>query len=725
VSRPLRLLAIAVLVAAPAALLPAAPVPAQPGIGPGTPVFPGLDHHRQTFTLPDGRPAVANILRFDPTDPMLELRPALGQDAIPGLETVVSMGQRHVHRGGVAGINAGFWQSNPPGDPNGFLALEGRLVSEAETQGTGPRGTYALMPDGRVVMDRLGTRVSLFRGEPSNGGWPVTAINRLYRSSGPFPDGPDPIYVYDRTFGPTITPSGTTPEPTVSIIVSGLQLAATGWSEGHVQAVLTTRQTVPIPADGAVVVAHGQSAIQLANTPVAELVSVHVELFPAIMFPSEWDGLVSGLAAGPLLVKDGVPTDPSWWHDEGFADLHWAVRHPRSAIATTYDGKALLVTVDGRQPGYSHGMTLHELAHYLRLIGVRDAVSLDGGGSTQMAVDGVLRNRPCCDTTLRPVATGLFIYHRYRFEATSRLAGAGREATAAAISAVSHPRGSGEVILAAAGNFPDALAGGPLASAQGAPLLLTATERLSEPTRVELARLSPLLVTILGGTGVVSPTVESELRARGYTVRRIAGRDRTETAAAIAGTIGQAHQRAFVAYQGDFPDALSAASPAGILGMPILLTAGGHLPDATRVALITGGVREVVIVGGEARISRRVVDELQAMGIAVSRLAGPNRYGTSRAINEWAEAQIPDLDARELVVAVGTRFPDALAGGPFAASRRQLLMIVPPRDVYAEAEAAAYLRRRASGPLEQVTLLGGHGVLGSYPQWQLDRLVLD
>jgi putative cell wall-binding protein len=728
------ILAAAVALAGLLALPPGGPGPA----GAQTPAalfaFPGLEHQRITFRLPDGNPAVGHVLRFDPADPMLELRPVLGRDSVPGLETVVAMNQRSLGQGGVAGINAGFWLNNPPGDPNGYLAIDGRLVSDSETQGAGPRGTYGLGTDGRVIMDRLDTEITMtVNGENSHR---VTAMNRHYRAAPPPEDddapqpeggdGSEPVFIYDHRFGGVVSPRDDAPRPIRALIVPDLQVAPTGVAEGTVVQVLDAEGGAPIPSTGSTILVHGAAAFRLGTVLAGDRVTINVSPRTRWTLPEQWEDIRSGLAAGPLILKDGVPIDPASWENEGFAPVtHSGVRHPRSAIARTQDGKVLLVTIDGRQPGRSHGMTMHELSHYLRTeLGAVEAISLDGGGSTQMSIDGVLRNRPCCDTNLRPVATGLLVFHNYTFTATERIAGAGREGTAALAARASHPSDAGEVILAAGGNFPDALAGGPLASTQDAPLLLTASERLSQATRDELARLQPRLVTILGGTGVVSETVEAELVRSGYLVRRVAGRDRTETAAAIARLVAPQHQRAVLAYQGDFPDALSAAPPAGMLRMPILLTATGRLPQATRQALVIGGVREVLVVGGVGRVSQAVEAELRGMGIAVTRLAGTTRYATAQAVNEWAHANVADLDPAELIVATGARFPDALAGGPLAAKRRQLLMILPSHDVYGEASAASYLRSRGERGLTGVTLLGGHGVIGSYQQWQLDQLAL-
>lgn len=58
---------------------------------------------------------------------------------------------------------------------------------------------------------------------------------------------------------------------------------------------------------------------------------------------------------------------------------------PRTAVGVTADNKLLLVTVDGRQSGFSEGVTLVELANLMASYGATNAINLDGGGSTTMA----------------------------------------------------------------------------------------------------------------------------------------------------------------------------------------------------------------------------------------------------------------------------------------------------------------------------------------------------
>lgn len=707
-------------------ILPPIVADAQPYDIRTTEVFPGLYRQEIRLRLDDGKTAVAHVLSYSSSDSRYALRGVLGQDKIPGLETIPSMGRRVVASNGIAGVNGGFWLRNPVGDPNSYMSIGRRLISEAETQGAGPRGTLARRGNGTLIMDRIDTKLTLQVNDlpPTRR---VTALNRFHRSTPPYADDAvQPLYLYTPEFGATVDIKpivvNEAPLPMRAFMVQGLVPRPSGPAEGLVSTLAVVPGVVTIPRDGVVVVAHGEAATGMATVVPGDRMRLDVEVLPLDSPASDWDDIVDALAAGPLIVRKGERVDPGSWEHEGFApSTHSNVRHPRTAAGLTADGRVLLVTVDGRQSGYSAGMTMHEVAHFLRTLGVRDGLSLDGGGSSQMVTDGVLRNRPCCDKSLRPVATGLFIFHNYDFTSAERIYGSGREATAAAVALHSHPAGSKEVLVAAADNFPDALAGGPLAHSLGAPLLLTGKDALPAATNDALTKLAPQRITILGGPSAVSLAVEEKLRER-FEVRRLSGKGRAETAIAIARDLGEQHERVFLARADAFPDALSAAAPGGLLGMPILLTNSTVLSADVMAYLVAAGVREVIVLGGQRAVADTVTDEMRVREIAVTRLAGTSRFGTAAAVNRWAAPRLSASNPTGVVIAAGGTFPDALAGGPFAAGRRQLLMIAPTDDINADPEAKAFFDELGAGPLERVVVIGGHSVLSSLAHWQLDRL---
>jgi exopolysaccharide biosynthesis protein len=117
----------------------------------------------------------------------------------------------------------------------------------------------------------------------------------------------------------------------------------------------------------------------------------------------------------PVLVRDSVEAAGL---DSAGAATFGPVRHPRTIVAFASRGRRLmLVTVDGRQPGYSVGMTLREAAGLALDLGATDAINLDGGGSTAMVVrrgsSGTARyevvNRPSDPQGERPVGNALAV----------------------------------------------------------------------------------------------------------------------------------------------------------------------------------------------------------------------------------------------------------------------------------------------------------------------------
>lgn len=85
------------------------------------------------------------------------------------------------------------------------------------------------------------------------------------------------------------------------------------------------------------------------------------------------------IAGSDLLVQQGKVVAPS---GSKFDDSH----PPRTAVGVTQNGHLLLMTVDGRQPGFSEGMSLQEVARFLVAHGAVEALNFDGGGSTTMAI---------------------------------------------------------------------------------------------------------------------------------------------------------------------------------------------------------------------------------------------------------------------------------------------------------------------------------------------------
>lgn len=293
-----------------------------------------------------------------------------------------------------------------------------------------------------------------------------------------------------------------------------------------------------------------------------------------------------------------------------------------------------------------------------------------------------------------------------------RLGGESRVETATTISREGW-NNCGTALLANAYSYPDALAGVPLAGALGAPILLTANgDELEEDVRTRLTRMGVHNVYILGGTSVISDGIMNELSDMGFNVDRLYGRSRYSTAVAIAEKLleltGRTPDRLFFASSANYPDALAAGPAAAAIGCPILyLNPNGSVDEAT-AGFISGIIEQnpcsAVILGGTSAIDTAAQDSLSALGISeISRISGSDRYATALEINN---AFADNLTADSLVAATGTSFPDALAGGAFAAFNSAPILLLPANT--GNVGIAEYIAQRNPS---SVYILGGTGAV--------------
>jgi putative cell wall-binding protein len=252
------------------------------------------------------------------------------------------------------------------------------------------------------------------------------------------------------------------------------------------------------------------------------------------------------------------------------------------------------------------------------------------------------------------------------------------------------PWGTDTVVITRGDVFTDALSGGALASLEGAPLLFSdfASQSLPVPVQNEIKRLKSEEAIILGGTDSVSSRVVSQLKAIGVTdVERIGGANRFAVSANVANHVftrvqalspNQRPDTVIIASGLVFPDALSASSPSGQLLLPILQVTKNTIPtEILKFIQNQKDVKHFIIVGGPGTVSPAVESRLRIIAEgrkgAVERISGVNRFEVSAKVGEYF-----GLDSELFVFASGLVFPDALAGGPFAASIHSSLLLTPP-----------------------------------------------
>lgn len=322
-------------------------------------LVPGITWQPWTGKTVTGTPLAGQLLKVDPAAPRVEIRPVMA--GTPGGEHLSSMAK---NAAAVAGINGGYFtRSGGRAISIGNIIIDGQLAA----QGSLLRPTLGLTGDGRLLVAYLDPRPVL---EAEGQEIQVELVNLPYQ--------PGHMHLYTSLWGPaTGTPAGT-PE----LVVAG------GFSR------FDPRGNSPIPPGGYVV-----SGPATPSLPINGPVNLRYEL------PPGWEEVNQALTGGPLLVEEGEPVFQAAM--EGFTGSIYN-RGPRTAVGSDAGGLILLVTVDGRQPGYSEGLTLEELALLMVQLGARTAVALDGGGSTEMWVQGRVVNRPA-DGSERLLPNGLLV----------------------------------------------------------------------------------------------------------------------------------------------------------------------------------------------------------------------------------------------------------------------------------------------------------------------------
>lgn len=339
-------------------------------------VAQGVEHAR-IVGASDLGPLHVNLLRIDPRRARLEVDDC--RETVARGDSFAS----HVRaRGAIAGVSGGFFLYSEPDialpsrrfDPVGLLMQGGRVLSPP----TFTRGSLLLDASGRPSIARVGPcDVEL---EVAGQRWrPSLAYNRASGRRGP--DVP-------------------------SLAIVGHEIVGVG-------------RSLPIPLNGFVVPL--PAALAEPHTP---RVGQRVD-YPRLHGPA--GPVHSGLAGGPILLRDGQPVlemrEEDFWGTAPpvtFSQDETGDRNllPRLAAGLTRSGQLVLAAVDGRNFERALGMTLGGVARLLAALDCHVATNLDGGSSKRMVVEGRARDLASTEivaegvasVSVRPVHTGMLVF---------------------------------------------------------------------------------------------------------------------------------------------------------------------------------------------------------------------------------------------------------------------------------------------------------------------------
>ncbi|WP_180954405.1 cell wall-binding repeat-containing protein [Bacillus sp. V5-8f] len=284
---------------------------------------------------------------------------------------------------------------------------------------------------------------------------------------------------------------------------------------------------------------------------------------------------------------------------------------------------------------------------------------------------------------------------------------------------------NGTVVIARGDMFPDALAGGPLASMEGAPILLTRTAALPDSVKNTIANLGAERAIILGGTGSVSANVEDELAELGVTeIERIGGADRFVVAAGVAEAVSEYSEAdtAIIASGLVFPDALSASGIAGLEGMPILPVRSDRIPDPIQTFIKNHPeIEAFIVVGGPSTVKESVISQIRQLrnGAYVERISGQDRYEVALNVAEFGMEYF-DMNISTLTFARGDVFADALSGAPLANYYEAPILLTRTNKL--EEKVQAFLEAY-EGETDHMLIFGGEGSVSKSTEKQLYDLI--
>ncbi len=214
------------------------------------------------------------------------------------------------------------------------------------------------------------------------------------------------------------------------------------------------------------------------------------------------------------------------------------------------------------------------------------------------------------------------------------------------------------IIIASGTDFADALSASYLAKVKNAPILITSkADKIMDQVADYIRRnaASGAKIFIVGGEGAVPKDMVSKLG--GFSVKRLAGKNRYLTNIEVLKASGVTDQQILVASGADYADALSASA----VGKPILLVAGKKLTAEQAAYLKTLKSTKAAVIGGTGAVKAELQTQLKQYFSTVTRIGGKDRFDTSVKVAQAFFKAPPTM-----TVAYGLNYPDGLCGGTLA-----------------------------------------------------------
>ncbi len=352
------------------------------------PVGPGIIHHHE---YQQAGPWHIQVLEIDLTDSLNTLETVKAYNRVAGNERTSAMARRsdYIGHSVVGAINGDFY------DGSG-VSIGAQISRNTMIKGPTTRSVFALTEQKIPLINIVSFTGHISKQDSLT--FPIQGVNteRLENQ----------LILYNHYKGTTTGTNRWGTEIKLQYIQNSIGVNA------PIQALVVSMDSLldighgnmAIPAtQGAVLSGHGLARDFLnKHLLVGDTLLVNLSLPPTTSPVQE---LIGGI---PRIIRDGVKSVE--WENESVSSSFAYDRHPRTAIGYSADStKVYLFTVDGRQVGYSVGMSLFELADYMLGWDVFQGINLDGGGSTTMLVRGAVANSPSDAGGERSVSNALMV----------------------------------------------------------------------------------------------------------------------------------------------------------------------------------------------------------------------------------------------------------------------------------------------------------------------------
>ncbi len=326
-------------------------------------------------------PLAVSALIIDPKKVRAESRLAGGTIYEPGATNGRgTVSQMVKEADALGGLNGDFfqWTPDPGGDPQGLAIHESKLLSIPDNRNLA--FAWGAKTPWSIASPKFSVKVSTTDKSKS---WTPTVINGRVPADGVGLN----FEVAGQIYGPT-------PITVVRVAMPRRNGEISGKVRCRILAIESNVQRANIGKNEAVIGLGGKAIEQSEGLQVGKELEIEWALTG---LPK---GVTEAMGGWPVLLKSGSYAGPK--EDER------APRHPRTAVGYRADGKWVFAVIDGRQTK-SVGTTFTETAEIMKWLGCREALNLDGGGSSAIKFLGITLNRPSGGVE-RAVANGILFF---------------------------------------------------------------------------------------------------------------------------------------------------------------------------------------------------------------------------------------------------------------------------------------------------------------------------